>query len=225
MNVSASIRDKRLACSLAVACALLFLTACGCTPPAAQSGSADGSAGNGSTAEVTELPTQPEYVPPDPATRGKVRVQVPEGYACSEYAEDMEPYGGEGVELDVMTVDLGDAGSLQVLMDDADFLDSWYGGSAYGTSTVAEYVENATAAGQGSSWPVSIGGHDGVVFIEGSTGAGDETAGSAFVFLDGATVAISAVLPDGEAAPDAYSKFFRSEEIERLLAELTISSE
>ena len=89
---------------MAVACALLFSLACGCTPPAAQSGSADGVSSNGGTAEVTELPTQTEYVPPDPATRGKVHVQVSEGYECSEYAEDMEPYGGEGIEFEVMTV-------------------------------------------------------------------------------------------------------------------------
>ena len=49
-------------------------------------------------------------------------------------------------------------------------------------------------------------------------------AGRAFAFLDGVTVAISAVLPDGETAPDAYSAFFRTQEIGRLLAELTIVS-
>ena len=206
-------------------CLVLALCCAGCASPASQEVSTSASVDTGSGAAVEELPAQAEYEPPDPASRGKVHVRVPEGYTCSEYVEDMGPYTGREVELEAMSVGLGDAGSLQILVDDAGLFDWWYGGSIYGTTTVAEYVESATAAGRGSSWAADIGGHDGVVFIDGAADAGGEMAGQAFVFLDGTTISFSAVLPDGETAPDAYSAFFHAEEIERLLAEITISSE
>ena len=212
-------------CCLAAICALLAFTISGCASSSVQSWPKQSSGGSGDPVEIEELPSQPEYSPPDSATRGKVHVRVPEGYASSGYREDMEPYTGEKVELDATLVDMGDAGKLQILVDDAGVFDSWYGGSAYGTAAVAEYVEAATAAGQGSSWAANIGGHEGVVFIDGTAGVGGETAGSAFAFLDGATVAISAVLPDGETAPDAYSAFFRSSEVTVLIDQLEISED
>ena len=39
------------------------------------------------------------------------------------------------------------------------------------------------------------------------------------------TLAISAVLPDGEAAPDAYSALFHSQEVVNLLSCLTVTVE
>ena len=209
---------------LALACSLLALLVSGCASPAAQGVSTVASVDSGSGVAVEELPAQPEYNPPDPATRGKVHVRMPEGYACSEYMEDVEPYTGKEVELEATLVDLGDAGSLQILVDDAGFFDWWFSGSIYGTTTVAEYVEAANDA-YSSSWPVSVDGHDGVVLIQGSADAGGEMAGQAFVFLDGATIAISAMLPDGEIAPDAYSAFFRSQEVAELLDQLEISKD
>ena len=72
---------------------------------------------------------------------------------------------------------------------------------------------------------MKIGGADGVVFIDGSADAGSEMSGQAFVFLGGTTVAISAVLPDGETAPDAYSALFRSDKVASLLSELVLTAE
>ena len=64
MKVSASIRDKRLACSLAVVCALLFLTACGCTSsdetPSIGRPASIVVYSDGAVTEYTE--TDPEYV-------------------------------------------------------------------------------------------------------------------------------------------------------------------
>ena len=210
------------ACWFVAICALFALAVSGCAPASTQGEPAQSSSGS---ARIEELPSQPEYIPPDPASRGKVHVQVPDGYKFSGYMEDIEPYTGKKVELEATLVDLGDVGSLQIIVDDAGFFDWYYSGSAYGTSTVYEYVERAVAAGQGSSWPVKIGGAYGVVFIDGSADAGGEMSGQAFVFLDGATVAISAVLPDGETAPDAYSALFRSDKVASLLSELVLTAE
>ena len=63
------------------------------------------------------------------------------------------------------------------------------------------------------------------MFIDGSADTGGETGGSAFVFLDGATVAISAVLPDVEAAPGAYAALFRSDKVASLLDGLVLTVE
>lgn len=139
--------------------------------------------------------------------------------------EDLEPYTGKEVELETILVDLGEAGSLQILVDDAGFFDWWFSGSIYGTSTVAEYVDAANEA-YSSSWPISVDGHTGVVLIQGSADEGGEMSGQAFVFLDEATIAFSAIMPTGETpAADAYSQFFQLKEVADLLENLTISVE
>ena len=174
--------------------------------------------------EIEELPAPGEFTPSDLENRGRVHVRVPEGYEHSEGLEDVEPYAGKQLELETVTVDLGEKGSLRITVDDVGFFDWWYGGSMYGTASVAEYVESAAAAGHGSSWPISVGGHDATVLVQGSATEGGETSGDAFVFLDGATVALSAVLPDGKAREvDAYSRFFSSPEVRNLLDSVSIS--
>ena len=211
------------ACCLTAACSLLAVTLASCASSDEQRAPAGGSPDASTGAQIIELPAQPEYEPPDPASRGRVRVQVPEGYACSEYMEDMEPYTGKEVELEAMLVDLGEAGSLQILLDDAGFFDWWFSGSIYGTSTVAEYVDAANEA-YSSSWPISVDGHDGTVLIQGSADEGGEKSGQAFVFLDEATIAFSLIMPASEApSANAYSQLFRSEEVVDLLGRLTIS--
>lgn len=217
--------DKNVAAvAFAAALLLCIAAACGCASAASQGERADSPAATSSETDIEELPARSEYVPPDPASRGRVHVQVPEGYAFSEYMEDMEPYTGKEVELEAVLVDLGEAGSLQILVDDAGFFDWWFSGSIYGTSTVAEYVDAANEA-YSSSWPISVGGYDGAVLIQGSAGEGGEMSGQAFVFLDEATVALSAIPPEGEASPaNAYSEFFRSKEVVDLLGRLTISA-
>lgn len=216
--------DKSFVATCFAASLLLCLaTTCGCASSTPRGEPANNPAANDSEAEIEQLPAQSEYVLPDPASRGRVRVQVPEGYACSEYMEDMEPYTGKEVELEAMLVDLGEAGSLQILLDDAGFFDWWFSGSIYGTSTVAEYVDTANEA-YSSSWPISVDGHDGIVLIQGSADEGGEKSGQAFVFLDEATIAFSLIMPASEApSANAYSQFFRSEEVVDLLGRLTIS--
>lgn len=216
--------DKNiLAVAFAAVLLLCIAAACGCTSAASQGERADSPAATGSETNIEELPAQAEYVPPDPASRGRVHVLVPEGYECSEYLEDVEPYTGKEVELEATLVDLGEAGSLQILVDDAGFFDWWFSGSMYGTSTAAEYVDAANEA-YSSSWPISVDGYDGVVLIQGTADEGGEMSGQAFVFLDEATIAFSAVPPEGKASSaNAYSQFFRSKEVVDLLDRLTIS--
>ena len=203
---------------------LCLALACGCAFPNAERESTNSPAGVVSQMEIEELPAPGEFTPSSLEDRGKVRVQVPGGYECSEGSEDVEPYTGKQLELETVTVDLGEEGSLRIIVDDVGFFDWWYSGSMYGAASVAEYVESATAAGHGSSWPISVGGHDATVLVQGSADEGGETSGDAFVFLDGATVALSAVLPDGKAAEiDAYSRFFNSPEVCDLLDSVSIS--
>ena len=213
------------ACCLTAACSLLAVTLASCAPSDEQRAPAGGSPGESTGAQIIELPAQPEYEPPDLASRGKVHVQVPNRYSFREYMEDLEPYTGKEVELETILVDLGEAGSLQILVDDAGFFDWWFSGSIYGTSTVAEYVDAANEA-YSSSWPISVDGHAGVVLIQGSADEGGEMSGQAFVFLDEATIAFSAIMPTDEIpAADAYSQFFQSKDVADLLENLTISVE
>jgi len=216
---------KRIVPATIIAAALTFLAlACGCASPNAERESTNSSSGVGSAIEIEELPAPGEFTPSNLENRGTVHVQVPEGYECSEGSEDVEPYAGKQLELETVTVDLGEKGSLRITVDDVGFFDWWYSGSMYGTASVAEYVESAAAAGHGSSWPISVGGHDATVLVQGSATEGGETSGDAFVFLDGATVALSAVLPDGKAREvDAYSRFFSSPEVRNLLGSVSIS--
>ena len=94
----------------------------------------------------------------------------------------------------------------------------------YGTATATEYVDAAKEERFNSSWQANVGGHDATVLVQGSAAAGGETSGDAFVFLDGMTIVLSAVPPDGETpAADAYSKFFRSKNVSDFLARLAIS--
>ena len=219
------ITAKRIVSVTIIAAALICLAlACGCASPNAEGESTNSSAGAGSEMEIEELPAPGEFAPSNLENRGRVHVQAPEGYECSEGSEDVEPYTGKQLELETVTVDLGEKGSLRITVDDVGFFDWWYGGSMYGTATVAEYVESATAAGHGSSWPISVGGHDATVLVQGTAAEGGETSGDAFVFLDGATIALSAVLPDSKAAEaDAYSRFFSSPEVCSLLDRVSIS--
>lgn len=211
---------------LAAACMLLVLLVSACASPAMQEGATSASVVNGSGTTIEELPAQAEYQPPDSASRGKVHVQVPEGYECSEYLEDVEPYTGKALKLEAMAVDMGEAGSLHIIVDDAGFLDWYYSGSMYGTATTAGYVDAAKEESFNSSWRVSVGGHDATVLIQGSAAEGWEISGDAFVFLDGATVVLSAVPPEGEApSANAYSEFFRADEVIDLLDSLVISVE
>ena len=219
------ITARRIACAAISAMAFLCLVlACGCASPNSERESTNRAAGIGSAAEIEELPVSGEFMPSDLENRGTVHVQVSEGYEYSKGLEDVEPYTGKQLELETVTVDLGGKGSLRITVDDVGFFDWWYSDSGYGTASVAEYVESATAAGHGLSWPISVGGRDGVVFVDGSAGAGGETSGQAFVFVNEATIGISAVLPDIVAsAAGAYSAFFRSQEVAGLLSELEIS--
>ena len=111
------------ACCLTLAGSLLAVALAGCAPSGGQGKPASGSPGSSAGAEITELPAQPEYDPPDLASRGKVHVRVPEGYTSGEYIEDIEPYTGKEVELEATLVDLGDAGSLNILAKKADGVD------------------------------------------------------------------------------------------------------
>ncbi len=212
------------ACCVAAACALLALSVFGCASTASQGGQADSLTAIGGEGEIEGLPTQAEYAPPDPASRGKVHVQVPEGYECSDHTEVFKPQNSEEVEVEGVLVNLGDMEWLLILVDDAGFFDWWYGGSMYGTATAAEYVDAAKDERFNSSWPISVDGHDGIVLITGSAAEGGEMSGDAFVFLDEATISFSAVLPIVETpAADAYSRFFQSEEVVGLLSRLTIT--
>ena len=209
---------------LAALAATFSFAGCDGGSPNADRESANSSAGVVSEMEIEELPAPGEFTPSNLENRGRVHVQVPDGYECSEGSEDVEPYTGKQLELETVTVDLGEKGSLRITVDDVGFFDWWYSGSMYGTASVAEYVESAAAAGHGSSWPISVGGHDATVLVQGSATEGGETSGDAFVFLDGATVALSAVLPDGKTAElDAYSRFFSSPEVCNLLDSVSIS--
>ena len=219
------ITAKRIVSATIIAAALICLAlSCGCASPNAERESTNSSAGVGSAMGIEELPAPGEFTPSNLENRGRVHVQVPGGYKYSEGSENVEPYTGKQLELETVTVDLGEKGSLRITVDDVGFFDWWYSGSMYGTASVAEYVESAAATGHGSSWPISVGGHDATVLVQGSATEGGETSGDAFVFLDGATVALSAVLPDGKAREvDAYSRFFSSPEVRNLLGSVSIS--
>lgn len=202
---------------------LCLVVTAGCASSNVQGDGRDSAMNESTESEIIEIPAGEAYR--ENRTSGAeghstVQVQVPDGYGCTEYEKTFEATDGKTVGLAAKRIDMDESGfSLEIIVDDAGYLDWWTGGSNF------EYVEKAKREHFNSSWTINVDGCDGTVLVQGAADEGGEISGDAFIFLDGATIWFSATPSDGKAPDaDAYSEFFRSKEVTSLFDRLVIST-